>query len=66
MTTVKIKSTGAGSLKYGPCEICNKHAGEIYHLYDYTRTPQISKWGHLECLKAYMKRKGYKLSTVKE
>lgn len=61
---VKIISSGNSSHKYGNCEICRKHAGEMFHLFNYTQKPQISRWGHLECLEAYAERKGYEINLA--
>lgn len=66
MITVKIISTGDSSRKYGLCEICKTHAGEMYHLFNYQIVPQVSKWGHLECLHSYAKKKGYQIIDKEE
>jgi len=64
METVKIISTGNNSYKYGNCEICGKHACEIFHLFNYQLKPQKSKWGHMECLEKYAYQKNFKIRRI--
>ncbi len=58
----KILSTGYSSVHYGPCDVCKKHASEVYHLVEeqqyvrpdgkvsYTRYNCLDLFGHKECL----------------
>lgn len=62
----EIKSSGGSSVKYGPCEVCGKHASEVFHQWatvafkdDDYKPPRTawtyhgaprSLWGHEECL----------------
>lgn len=58
----RLNTTGGGSSKYGPCEVCKKKASEIFHLVQAQvyRRPDGSesltyhecfdKYGHKECL----------------
>lgn len=59
-----LRNTNRSSSELGNCEVCGKHASEVYHLVQqrsYTepdgtqgRTYHgcFSKWGHKECLVA--------------
>lgn len=60
----RIKSTGGSSAQYGPCEVCNQHASEVflqveeceYHNpitnnpHSWTRHKCSDLCGHFECL----------------
>ena len=42
----ELKTTGASSEKYGVCEVCGKHASEVFFLTDKNNY----MYGHKECL----------------
>lgn len=56
----RLIPTGAGSWKYGPCDMCNTGADEVYHQIEeqaYTRPDGTQGWistrstfGHKDCL----------------
>ncbi len=55
----KLINTGAGSHKYGSCQVCKKPANEIFHQIEekeysggWTHYECFSRFGHKECLKS--------------
>lgn len=67
MYRYNLKSTGASSAKYGNCEVCDKHASEVFYqteerTYELPTFPAnysgwtghgcFSYYGHEECLKS--------------
>ena len=47
----QLFDSGDSSHKFGPCEICGKHADAIYHLLGLEEGAHVlSQWGHRECL----------------
>ena len=54
-----INSTGGSSAKYGNCEVCGKHASEVFlqieerkYSEGYTHFKCNSYFGHRECLES--------------
>jgi hypothetical protein len=60
-----VKSTGDSSARYGPCEVCGKHASEVFHQWEeraydndrgehsgWSRHNCRDLWGHKECLES--------------
>ena len=48
----RIKSTGDSSAKFGPCEVCGKHASEVFYQVEerkYTRYDDSTGWTRYEC-----------------
>lgn len=57
MYQYKMKSTGHSSNKYGNCEVCDKHATEVFYQTEkrkcsggWTRYMCRDLYGHKECL----------------
>lgn len=57
---INIVNQNASSAKFGPCEVCNKHASEVFHVwseewvengddYFYTQHKNVSLFGHKDC-----------------
>ncbi len=52
----RLFDTGDSSHKFGPCEVCGKYSGTVYHLVTLTGDAYLEpdKWGCRECLEATM------------
>lgn len=62
----RISNTGFSSKRYGPCEVCGKHANETFlqveeraHLKGWTRGGCTDLFGHYDCLVASRKPDSY-------
>ena len=53
MAAFTPKPLGASSAKYGACEVCHQHAGDVFILRTAT-IPMNHVFGHEKCLKALL------------